>query len=64
VTVRCNPPPIVPPNVHTEGNTPRTLYNLVANACNQPIAGGICPNPAPGHNYVERELQLSVINPP
>jgi MSHA biogenesis protein MshP len=51
-------------SLHTEGNTGRTLYNLVANACNQPDAGGFCPNAAPGHNYVERELQLSVINPP
>jgi MSHA biogenesis protein MshP len=52
---------------HTEGTGPgsvKTLYLLVANACSQPGANGFCPNNAPGPNYVERELQLSVINPP
>jgi MSHA biogenesis protein MshP len=48
---------------HDEGGTLKTLCTITANACNQPVAG-ICPNPAPGVNYVERELQLSVINPP
>jgi MSHA biogenesis protein MshP len=58
VTVLCSATP------HTEGNTARTLYLITARACNQPTPAGVCPNPAPGHNYVERELQLSVINPP
>jgi MSHA biogenesis protein MshP len=49
--------------VHTEGVTAKTLYQITANACNQPAAG-VCPNPAPGANYAERELQISVINPP
>lgn len=49
--------------VHTEGTTAKTFYRITATACNQPAAGA-CPNPAPGANYVERELQLSVINPP
>lgn len=57
VTVTCVP------TVHTEGVTAKTYYQITANACNQPAAGA-CPNPAPGANYVERELQLSVINPP
>ena len=57
VTVSCAS------SVHTEGTTAKTLYRLTANACNQP-AGGACPNNAPGANYVERELQLSVISPP
>ena len=49
--------------VHTEGTTARTLYRLTATACNDP--GGVCPNTvAPGANYVERQLQLSVISPP
>jgi MSHA biogenesis protein MshP len=57
VTVTCAS------TVHTEGATAKTYYRLTANACNQPAAGA-CPNNAPGANYVERELQLSVINPP
>ena len=57
VTVTCAS------TVHTEGVTAKTLYRITANACNQP-AGGTCPNPAPGANYVERELQTAVINPP
>jgi MSHA biogenesis protein MshP len=58
VTVVCTATP------HTEGvSLPKILYALTANACNEPAAG-ICPNPAPGPNYVERELQLSVISPP
>ncbi len=55
VTVSCAS------TVHTEGTTAKTFYRLAATACNQPAAGA-CPNPAPGANYVERELQLSVIN--
>jgi MSHA biogenesis protein MshP len=57
VTVQCNQ------SLHTEGVTAKTYYQITATACNQPAAG-ICPNPAPGANYVERQLQLSVINPP
>lgn len=59
VTVRCAS------TVHTEteGVNPKTLYRISAIACNRPAAGA-CPNPAPGANYVERELQISVINPP
>jgi MSHA biogenesis protein MshP len=48
---------------HDEGGTLKTLCTITANACNQPAAGA-CPNPTPGANYVERELQLTVINPP
>lgn len=51
------------PTLHMEGNVSKLLCVITADACNQPAAGGICPNPAPGANYVERELQLSVINP-
>jgi MSHA biogenesis protein MshP len=58
VTVSCTA------SVHTEGITAKTFYLLTANACNMPGAGGICPNTAPPSDYVERELQLSVINPP
>jgi MSHA biogenesis protein MshP len=48
---------------HDEAGTLKTICTITANACNQPAAG-VCPNPAPGANYVERELQLTVINPP
>ena len=59
VTVKCAS------TAHTEGGPPaKILYVLTADACNQPTPAGICPNPAPGANYVERELQLTVINPP
>jgi len=64
VTVTCGPS-----TTHIEGspatnpNATKILYPLVATACNQP-AGGNCPNNAPGANYIERQLQLTVINPP
>ena len=32
---------------------------IVANACNQPAAGD-CPNNAPGANYVERQITVTV----
>jgi len=57
VTVLCTS------STHTEGTTAKTFYQITARACNQPAAG-VCPNPAPGANYVERELQMSVISPP
>ena len=64
VTVSCSTGfPPVPPTTHDEASVLETLYSLTANACNQPTPAGICPNPAPGANYVERELQMSVVNP-
>jgi len=59
VTVVCTTPA-----VYQEGTTNKTLYQIVATACNQPTGAGVCPNPAPGANYAERQLQMSVINPP
>lgn len=41
--------------VHTEAGNPVTIYRLTATACNQPA--GACPNPAPGADYVERQVQ-------
>lgn len=35
------------------------VRRIVAVACNQP-AGGACPNPVPGNNYVERQLSAVV----
>jgi MSHA biogenesis protein MshP len=55
VTVSCTNQ-----GAHNEAGNSQTLYLIVANVCNQPAAGA-CPNPAPGANYVERELQQSVI---
>jgi MSHA biogenesis protein MshP len=64
VTVSCSTQGAPGPAGHNEAGVAKILYALTADACNQPAAGGVCPNPAPGANYVERELQLSVINPP
>jgi MSHA biogenesis protein MshP len=52
VTVRCTrtgphgPPP--PPLVFT--------YQISATACSPAAAGGVCPNPARGAKYVERQV--------
>ncbi|MBZ0126100.1 MAG: hypothetical protein K8F32_06985 [Rhodocyclaceae bacterium] len=50
VTVACAS------TAHTEAGNPVTIYQLTATACNQPAAGA-CPNPAPGADYVERQVQ-------
>lgn len=44
---------------HTEAGNTVTIYQLTATACNQPAAGA-CPNPAPGPDYVERQVQGAV----
>lgn len=53
VTVACAS------TAHTEAGNPVTIYQLTATACNQPAAGA-CPNPAPGADYVERQVQGAV----
>lgn len=53
VTVACAS------TAHTEAGNPVTIYQLTATACNQPSAGA-CPNPAPGADYVERQVQAAV----
>ena len=50
VTVTCTSTP------HTEAGNPVTNYRLQATACSQPAAGA-CPNPAPGSDYIERQVQ-------
>ena len=45
--------------VHDEGGTAVNVDTIVANACNQPVAGN-CPNPTPGAYYAEREIALTV----
>jgi len=46
-------------SAHTEAGNPVTIYRLTTTACNQPAAGA-CPNPAPGPDYVERQVQAVV----
>ena len=53
VTVGCTS------TAHTEAGNPVTIYQLTATACNQPAAGA-CPNPAPGVEYVERQVRAAV----
>jgi len=59
VTVSCGSSP------YTEGGNPVRVYQITANACNQPN-GGACPNTADatvaGVGYVERRLSLTVTN--
>lgn len=48
----------------TEGANTINIDRITANACNQPDAGGHCPNAAPGAaDYVERELAASIGSP-
>ena len=35
------------------------VYEIQSTACNQP-SGGNCPNPAPGSNYIERRLRVTI----
>jgi MSHA biogenesis protein MshP len=44
---------------YDEGGVLVTVDTVVANACNQPAAGN-CPNPAPGVNYSERQITMTV----
>jgi len=56
VTVTC-----VIQGPYTEGGPPtRSVFTLTATACNQPAAGGICPNPTPLDGYVERQIRAMV----
>lgn len=51
VTVTCSATPLA-------GFTPPLLrYRLVATACNQPDAGGNCPNFSNSPDYVQRQAQ-------
>ena len=51
VTVTCT--------AHADGSGGPTVYEIQSTACNQP-GGGNCPNPAPGTNYVERRLRVTI----
>jgi MSHA biogenesis protein MshP len=43
----------------TEGNRNVRVFQIVAEACNQP-SGGACPNANPAHGYVARRLEATV----
>jgi MSHA biogenesis protein MshP len=45
---------------HSEGGTNVSIYTLTATACRPAGAGGVCPNPAPGADYVERQVTATV----
>jgi len=51
VTVTCS--------TSTDGSGGPTVYEIQSTACNQP-SGGNCPNPAPGPNYIERRLKVTI----
>jgi MSHA biogenesis protein MshP len=58
VTVTCSATINAPT---TEGNRNVGAYQIIATACNQPVAGpGTCPNPTPAAGYVERQLQATL----
>ena len=42
-----------------EAGTAVNIDTIVANACNQPVAGN-CPNATPGADYVERQITFTV----
>jgi MSHA biogenesis protein MshP len=44
---------------YDEGGVTINMDTIVSNACNQASAGN-CPNAAPGANYVERQVTLTV----
>ena len=51
VTVTCTP--------YADGSGGPTVYEIQSTACNQP-SGGNCPNAAPGANYVERRMKVTI----
>lgn len=46
-------------NSYTEQSATVIVDQVSATACNQPAAGA-CPNAAPGSNYVERQISITV----
>ena len=45
---------------HAEAGTTASLYRIVSTACFPATAGGVCPNPAPTADYVERQFQGTI----
>lgn len=58
VTVSCTRTPVDDTPANNPNASP-AVYTIVSTACNQPTAGGACPNPAPGALYVERRFEVS-----
>lgn len=64
VTVQCLPVGVATTNQEDQNglgvDTDLVVRRIVATACNQPdgAAPGVCPNPLPGDNYIERELAV------
>ena len=55
VSVACSSAP------YTEGGTTVRRYSIVSNACNDPVAGPVCPNTTTtSATYVDREVTVSV----
>lgn len=48
---------------YNEAGAVINIDTITANACNQPVAGVTCPNPAPGANYAERQMTITVGQP-
>jgi MSHA biogenesis protein MshP len=44
---------------HLEAGATVSLYQIIATSC-YPAAAGVCPNPAPLGDYVERQIQGAV----
>ncbi len=65
VTVSCGGG-IAAGGSYAEGGSTVWVYQLGANACNQPTAGGACPNTAAAAvgsiGYIERRVSLTVTN--
>lgn len=55
VTVQC----VYTPMLMADGTTDLSPVRITATACNQP-SGGACPNPAPGPDYVQRVVQVTL----
>lgn len=55
VTVQC----VQTQMLMADGSTDLKPVRITATACNQP-AGGACPNPAPGADYVQRVVQATL----
>jgi MSHA biogenesis protein MshP len=51
VTVTCS--------TYADGSGGPTVYQIQSTACNQP-SGGNCPNAAPGIDYIERRLMVTL----
>lgn len=58
VTVSCTRTPVDDTPANNPNASP-AVYTIISTACNQPAAGGACPNTAPGALYVERRFEVS-----